>query len=100
MRTESIQYLKSAGFDFKPADSPDMWLHLESHFAEPSRVGPKFMPLPAGLIADLINQGEDALLDALAACHLKTGKLAPVSHVLEMPFVVGTDGTIFPTAAD
>jgi hypothetical protein len=100
MRAESIHYLKKAGFDFKPAESPDMWSHLESHFAGPSRIGPKFMSLPAGLVAELINRGEDALLDALAACHLKTGKLAPVSHVLEMPFVVGTDGTVSVTAAD
>jgi hypothetical protein len=94
MRTDSIRYLKSAGFDFKSAESPDLWSHLESHFAEPPCIGPKFMSLPAARMAELIDRGEVALLEALAAHHLRTGRLTSVAQVIEMPFVVGSDGTI------
>ena len=100
MRAESIRYLKIAGFDFKPAESPDLWSHLESQFVDPQRIGPKFMPLPHDMITTLIARGEDVLLESLMIRHRTTGKLSPVSEVLEMPFVVGTDGLVTVTEAD
>jgi hypothetical protein len=100
MRVDSIRYLKEAGFDFKSAESPDLWSHLESLFAGSRRIGPKFMPLPAAPFAELIARGEDALLNALATQHIATGKLASVAEIIEMSFVVGTDGAMSLSAAD
>jgi hypothetical protein len=94
MRAEAIRYLTDVGFDFKSAESPDLWTHLESHFYGRQPIGARFDPLPSDAIADLIMQGEEALLDALMHQHQRTGTLSPVSHVLNMPYVVGCDRSI------
>jgi hypothetical protein len=94
MRADSIRYLNDAGFDFKPAESPDLWTHLESHFSGARRIGSKFNPLPASAVAELIAKGEEALLDALVLEHQRTGTLASVTQVVDMPYIVGIDGDI------
>ena len=94
MRAAPIDYLKKHGFDFKSAESPDIYTHLESTFANPGHTGSKFSALSQDLITMLINRGEEALLSELMERHRKTGKLATVKQVIEMPFVVGTDSLV------
>ncbi|MGE3624440.1 MAG: hypothetical protein AB7H77_11300, partial [Bdellovibrionales bacterium] len=94
LHSESIRYLEQAGFHYKPAESPDLWSHLESHFSGRQRVGPKFTPLPATTVAELISMGEEALLDALVSHHKKTGNPGRVARVIELPYVVGTAAAI------
>jgi len=94
MRSEAIDYLNQAGFDFKPAESPDLWTHLESHFLDRQRIGARFNALASDAVADLIRRGEEALLTAMATQHRATGRMAAICHVLELPYIVGCDDTV------
>ncbi len=94
MHTDSLNYLKSIGIDVKPAESPDLWNFLEEQVVRPSHIGHRFIAMPPAIVADVIVQGENALLDAMVVQHLRDGKIGEVSEVIEMPFVVGTNGSI------
>jgi len=100
LRADSVRYLEQAGFDYKPAESPDLWSHLESHFAGRQSIGPKFAPMPASNVAELIAMGEGALLEAMIAHHRQTGTLARVARVIELPYIVGTGAVIPLSRAD
>ena len=100
LHSESIRYLEQAGFHYKPAESPDLWGFLESHFAGPRSIGPKFVPMPTSFIAELIAMGEEALLEAMVAHHRKTGTPGRVARVIDLPYVVGTMAAIPLAAAD
>jgi hypothetical protein len=92
--TESVRYLESAGIHYKPAESPELWAHLEGHFEGPCRVGSKFSRLPASLVEEMIAKGEEALLAGLVADHRRTGRLGPVACLLAMPYAVGTEAAV------
>ncbi len=98
--SESIRYLEGVGIHYKPAESPDLWTHLESHFAGPHPIGPKFSHLPASRIADMIGKGEEALLAAMVEQHRRTGRIGHVTRSIDMPYVVGTAGTVSLATAD
>jgi len=100
LHSESIQYLEKAGFHYKPAESPDLWSHLEAHFAGPKPIGPKFSTMPANFIAELIMLGEEALLEALVTHHRQTGSPGKVARVIELPYVVGTQGAVHLSGID
>jgi hypothetical protein len=100
LRADAVRYLEQAGFHYKPAESPDLWSYLESHFASPQSVGLKFNHLPGSFVAELIAMGEEALLDAMVALHQRTGALGRVERVIELPYVVGTGAAIRLTAAE
>jgi len=98
--SDSVQYLERAGFHFKPAESPDLWTHLESRFGGAGIVGPKFAPMSASFVAELIGQGEDVLLEALVEMHRRSGALGRVVQVIDLPYVVGTGAAIPLAKAD
>jgi len=98
--TESVRYLEQAGFHYKPAESPDLWGFLEGHFAGPQSIGPKFTPMPASFVAELINLGEEALLEAMVLHHKQTGTPGLVARVIDMPYVIGTAASIPLAEAD
>jgi hypothetical protein len=100
LHSESIRYLEKAGYQYKPAESPDLWGFLESHFAGPRIIGPKFVPMPASFVAELIAMGEEALLEAMVAHHRKTGNPGRVARVIDLPYVVGTMAAIPLAVAD
>jgi len=98
--SESVRYLEKAGFHYKPAESPDLWGFLESHFAGPQGIGSKFSPMPASFVAELINMGEEALLEAMVQHHKRTGSPGRVARVIDLSYVVGTAASIPLNQAD
>jgi hypothetical protein len=92
MHTDFIRYLATAGVHYKPAESPDLWAHVEECFADHGQIGPRFNPIPHSSIAELIAKGEDGMLAAMVAHHQQTGRLDVVQHVLDLPYIIGTEG--------
>ena len=86
-----INFLHAAGVEFRSAESPLLWSHLESRFTESTGIGSKFTALPAASVAALIAEGEAALLDDMAGMLRDTGKVGHVTHVLNLPYPVGTE---------
>jgi hypothetical protein len=97
---DSIRYLEQAGIHYKPAESPELWCYLESHFAGPHAIGSKFNHISASSMAELIAIGEDVLLSAMVAGHRQGGILAPVSKVIDLPYIVGTEAAMPLARAD
>jgi len=98
--SDAVHYLEHAGFHYKPAESPDLWTFLESHFAGPRPVGSKFTAMPSAFVAELIGLGEEALLEAMVAHHRKTGSLGRFTRVIDLPYIVGTDAAVPLAEAD
>ncbi len=99
-RADAVRYLEQAGFHYKPAESPDLWSYLEGHFAGPQALGPKFDRMTSSFVTELIEKGEDALLEAMVTHHRKQGRLDRVSKVIDLPFVVGTGAAVPLAKAD
>jgi len=99
-RADCVSYLEHAGFHYKPAESPDLWSHLESHFGGRQAVGPKFTPMPSVFMTELIAMGEEALLEAMVAHHRQTGALGRVARVIDLPYIVGTGAAVPLARAD
>lgn len=100
MSQASIGYLKEIGFDYKPADSPVLWTHLENQVIESHSVGAKFTAIPGLAFEAMVAAGEEAFLTALVDQHKRTGRLDSVHPVIDLPFIVGTVGLIPLEGAD
>jgi hypothetical protein len=62
--------------------------------ADPGRIGLRYYPAPASLVANLIAKGEGALLDALVSGHSQTRKLEFVAHIIDLPSTIGTESKV------
>jgi hypothetical protein len=100
MSADAVHYLKAAGFQYKAAESPDLWTHLVSQMTESQGVGTKFSPASSSALAAMIAQGEAALLQALVDHHRRTGALDQIATVIDMPYIVGIEGVIPLEGAD
>jgi hypothetical protein len=100
MRTDSLNYLKNVGIDYKSSESPDLWSFLEDHVTRPHRIGHIFSPMSPLIIEDVIARGENALLDAMVVQHLRSGTVDEVTEVVEMPFSVGHCSSLIITNPD
>lgn len=100
MRTDLMGYLQTNGIDVATPDSPHILSMLQEHFDNHHFVA-HFDSLTEAERQKLIQEGHDALIEALAEQHQQTGKLEDeVARVIEMPFIVGGDPIVPRHAVD
>lgn len=90
----SVSYLQEQGFNFKPANDPMLWTHLEQMIGDSFAIGGKFAPVTSSRLTEMISHAESAALVDMAEQHRKSGTLGVVETVITMPFIVGTEAVV------